>query len=99
MTPTAGGLVQRTALGRYTAAVSTSAAVNDLSDDELRARLAELQTEHRAVIARRPTVPLGSEEYVEVQKHLAGIEVRMNEISGILAERAGRGFIAIRGRD
>ena len=70
-----------------------------LSDDELRRRFATLQEEHRAALARRSGTRLGSEEFIAAQRAVAGVEVRMNEISGILAERAGRGHVAVAGRD
>jgi hypothetical protein len=67
-------------------------------DEGLHARFAQLEAEHRATLARRPAVPLGSEEYVAIQRALGVLEVEMNLISGILAERAGRGHVAVRGR-
>ena len=70
-----------------------------LSDDELRRRFASLQEEHRAAFARRSATRLGSDEFIAAQRAVAGVEVRMNEISGILAERAGRGHVAVPGRD
>ena len=69
------------------------------TDEGLHARFAQLEAEHRATLARRPSVPLGSEEYVAIQRALGALEVEMNLISGILAERAGRGHVAVRGRD
>jgi hypothetical protein len=69
------------------------------TDEGLRTRFAQLEAEHRGTLARRPTVPLGSEEYVAIQRALGALEVEMNLISGILAERAGRGHVAVRGRD
>ncbi len=69
------------------------------TDEGLHARFAELEAEQRATLARRPTVPLGGEEYIAIQRALGALEVEMNLISGVLAERAGRGHIAVRGRD
>ena len=69
------------------------------TDEGLHARFAQLEAEHRATLARRPSVPLGGAEYVAIQRALGALEVEMNLISGILAERAGRGHVAVRGRD
>ena len=69
-----------------------------LSDEELRSRYAELQSQHRDAIARRADTRLGSEEFIAAQKEVSELEVGMNEISGILAERAGRGYVAVPGR-
>ncbi len=69
------------------------------SDDALRMRFADLERRHTAALAQRSRVALGSDDYVSIQKALAAMEVEMNLISGVLAERAGRGHVAVRGRE